>query len=111
MQNNNVIEQALSTYKETVSPSKDILIKILNQIPEKEIDNYDDRRAIRSPYMWFAVTKYVALCLIVIAVSPNIMTFYKGEETFASIDNQIDVYEEGINNEDMQNILLNYNNL
>ena len=105
MQNNNVIEQALSTYKETVSPSKDILIKILNQIPEKEIDNYDDRRAIRSPY------KYVALCLIVIAVSPNIMTFYKGEETFASIDNQIDVYEEGINNEDMQNILLNYNNL
>ena len=105
------IEKALTMYMETVSPSKDSLLSILNQIPEKEKQISNDRRAIRSPYIWLAMTEMVALCFIVIAVFPTFQEMYiYRNDPFYSIDKQIESFEAGINNEDGENIVLNYNN-
>ncbi len=105
----NTIEKILSTYKETVSPSQGMLINILNQIPEKESNR--TRRAIRSPYMWLAITQYTALCLMLLIVSPTITVFTSNENSFATIDREVDAFEAGINREDAYNMLVNYNNL
>lgn len=102
------IQEALSMYKETVSPSRDAFINILNQIPEKEKIEHQ-RRVIRSPYIWLSVTQYVMLALVILVVSPDILAPYGyGENSFSAIDAQIEVYEEGINDEDARKILINY---
>jgi hypothetical protein len=54
-------ERALAMYKETVSPSKDTLVYILNQIPEIKETELQDRRAIRSPYRWLVVAQLASV--------------------------------------------------
>ena len=103
------IEKALTMYMETVSPSKDSLLSILNQIPEKEKQISNDRRAIRSPYIWLAMTEMVALCFIVIAVFPTFQEMYiYRNDPFYSIDKQIESFEAGVNKEESKKNILNY---
>lgn len=114
--NTSTIEQALAMYKETVSPSRDTLINILNQIPEKEIRKHDDRRAIRSPYRWLAFAQVAALCFIVLIAYPHYQTSNSEELAtldagFSQVDKSIEDFEAGINAEDYANMLLDYNNL
>ena len=97
------IGEALVMCRENVSPSKDMLVNILSQIPEKENLNNNGRRAIRSPYIWLAITQVVALCSIVLAVYPTFTKvtndpFYltdKKVETFEQVMQQLD-YQDNV---------------
>lgn len=104
------IEKALTMYAETVSPSKDMLVNILNQIPEKENIISDDRRAIRSPYMWLARTEMATLFFIMIAVFPTFQEVYlHRDDPFYTVDKQIEYFEAGINDADNGYMLVEYN--
>lgn len=104
------IESALTMYKETVSPNKATLIKILNQIPEKEI-KLKEKQAIRSPYIWLGITQLVAVCSILFVLFPTISEMYLyRNDPFYSIDKQIEKFELGIANEDAIQITTDYNN-
>lgn len=115
--NTNTIEegivQALSMYKETVSPSRNTLINLLNQIPEKEnVKVVNDGRAIRSPYIWLAFTRATALFMILFAVFPTVNeAFANRDNPFYYADKQVENFEAGINEEDYANLLVNYNNM
>ncbi len=104
------VERALTMYKETVSPSRATLIKILNQIPEKEVSTRDGR-AIRSPYIWLAITQVVTVCSILFVLLPSLTEMYTyGSDPFSSVDRQVESFETQINNEDAAQIVTDYNN-
>ena len=105
------VEGALSMYKETVSPSPDTLIKILNQIPEKEPLS-QERKAIRSPYIWVAITQAVTVCSILFVLVPTLSEMYiYRDDPFYFIDKQVESFENGITKEDVAQGMLDYNNL
>jgi len=116
--NPTTIEQALAMYKETVSPSRDAFVNVLNQIPEKEIIKHDDRRAIRSPYRWklVAFAQVMALSFIVLISYPHYNVTPQEELAaldagFSQVDRSIEDFEAGINNEDYTRMLVDYANL
>ncbi len=107
------LAKALTMYVETVSPSRDMLVNVLNQIPEKEKLTANDRRAIRSPYIWMRVTQFVSVCLIAIALYPSFFQSPTSPDTytdnpFYAIDSQVEDFEAGINEEDYQAMLVDY---
>lgn len=95
-------------YKETVSPSKDTLVYILNQIPEIKETELQDRRAIRSPYRWLAIVELVSVFLIALAVYPTLSTPEIAQNPFYSVDQQVETFEKNINNEDYNAVLADY---
>lgn len=108
------LAKALCMYKETVSPSRDMLVSVLNQIPEIKELSANDRRVIRSPYIWVVFTQFVSVCLIALALYPS---FFSGpvpsadsykDNPFYAIDTQVDAFEAGINEEDYQAMLVDY---
>lgn len=108
---NNGIEKALAMYTETVSPSKDTLVCVLNQIPEIKELKASDRRAIRSPYRWLAVAQLVSVLLVAIAVYPTATKVPQQVPTdnpFYEVDAQVEQFEKGINNEDYNMMVSDY---
>lgn len=104
----NRIEKALAMYTETVSPSKAMLVNVLNQIPEiKELPT-SDRRAIRSPYRWLAVAQLASVFLVALAVLPSITGTKQSENPFYEVDAQIERFEQGISTEDYNRMLSDY---
>lgn len=95
-------------YKETVSPSKDTLVYVLNQIPEIKERELQDRRAIRSPYRWLAMAQLASVFLIALAVYPTIQTPEMAQNPFYSIDQQVEDFENTMNEEDERMILADY---
>ena len=105
------IEQSLSMYKETVSPSRASLINILNQIPEKELIR-KDRRAIRSPYIWLGITQVVMMCSLFIVVFPTLQqNIAYWNDPFYLVDKQVQTFESNLNTEDDSDLMMDYNNL
>ncbi len=103
----NTIEEALTMYKENVSPSETCFQAILSQIPEQQ--KLKEGRAIRSPYRWLAITQVVTLCAIVIAVLPTYFT--SGEmlsNPYYETDKQIEAFESAIDMEDSESTLRDY---
>lgn len=101
-------ERALAMYKETVSPSKDTLVFILNQIPEIKETELQDRRAIRSPYRWLAVAQLASVFLIAIAILPTLQTPEATQNPFYAVDQQVDQFEANINREDAEMMQRDY---
>lgn len=101
-------ERALAMYKETVSPSKDTLVYILNQIPEIKETELQDRRAIRSPYRWLAFAQLASVFLIALAVYPTLRTPEIAQNPFYAVDQQVEQFEQTINQEDEQLLLSDY---
>ena len=110
--------KVLATYRETVSPSKENLITILSQIPEQknkqglfylntkhlQIEEGVKGRAVRSPYMWLAVTEFVMLCSLMLTLLPTITKSI--HDPFYSIDKEVEIFEVGIQGEDYNDALL-----
>lgn len=99
---NKTIEKALFMYKETVSPSREILINILNQIPEKE-PLVISRRVTRSPYIWIAFAEVATLCSLLFVVYPTFSNIGESErDPFYQIDNEVNQFEASIDAQDIQ---------
>lgn len=95
------IESTLAVYKETVSPNRATLIKILDQIPEKEII-LEEKQVIRSPYIWLGITQLAALCSILFVLFPTLSEMYINRDNpFYLIDKQVQNFEAKINKEDI----------
>ncbi len=108
---NNGIERALAMYTETVSPSKDTLVHVLNQIPEIKESKASDRRAIRSPYRWLAVAQVVSVLLVALAVYPNTpqqSQFAPSDNPFYEVDAQVEQFEQTIDDEDYNRMVSGY---
>ncbi len=103
MKNTNTIEQALSMYKETVSPSKKSFQVILSQIPEQQ--KQQRGRVVRSPYTWYAVTQTIMMCSIMLIVASAIVTPSYQSNPFYQIDKEVDEFEISINQEDYEKSL------
>ncbi len=112
--NNNHIEQALVMHKETVSPQINCLQEILSHIPEKKI--IENRRAVRSPYTWLAISQVVTVFTVLfVIIGVNTQTFSNNEEDIIlayqleteKIDEQIFYFETTIDEEDYQKTLEN----
>lgn len=103
-------EQSLAMYMETVSPPREMLINILNQIPEKEkVTEHSKRRAIRSPYMWLAITQLVSVFVIMFAVIPTAVNPDSYDNNpFYAVDKQVDDFEKAIANDDYQRMMTDY---
>lgn len=101
-------ELALAMYKETVSPSKDTLVYILNQIPEIKETELQDRRAIRSPYRWLAMAQLASVFVIALAVYPTLQTPEIAQNPFYAVDQQVMEYEQHLNEEDELLLLKDY---
>jgi hypothetical protein len=102
------IEDALTMYKENVSPSETCFQAILSQIPEQQ--KLKEGRAIRSPYRWLAITQVVTLSAIIFAVLPTYITQNNDMQSnpYYEIDKQVEDFEQQINSEDYQNNLKDY---
>lgn len=100
--NNTQIEQVLATYVENVSPSEENLIAILSQIPEQK--KHEKGRAIRSPYMWLEITEFVMICSIMLVTLPSLLKSIN--DPFYQIDKETEIFEMGIQNQDIQNNLI-----
>lgn len=100
------LENALTMYAVNVSPSEDCLHKILSQIPEQK--THEERRAVRSPYIWLAITQVVTLCSIMIAVLPTITGPSYTSNPYYLIDRQVDAFETSIDNQDAEITALDY---
>jgi hypothetical protein len=98
--NQSTIEKALAMYTETVSPSKDTLVYVLNQIPEIKELKASDRRAIRSPYRWLAFAQVLSVLVVALAVYPNMTRSPQAENPFYEVDVQIEQFERGLDAED-----------
>lgn len=96
-------EQALAMYKENVSPPKENLRTILSQIPEQK--KSEKRGAIRSPYIWLAITEIAMLCSVLFAVLPTLTKIMN--DPFYQIDKEVEIFEMGIQNQDYQDNLIN----
>jgi hypothetical protein len=101
-------ERALTMYKETVSPSKDTLVYILNQIPEIKETELQDRRAIRSPYRWLAFAQLASVFVIALAVYPTLHTPEMAQNPFYAVDQQVMEFEQSLNEEDEELLLRDY---
>lgn len=107
---NTELMSALDMYKETVSPSYATLVKILDQIPEKEII-IKKKQVIRSPYIWLGITQLVAVCSILFVLFPTLSEMYiYRDDPFYLIDKQVQRFEKRISKEDMARSNKNYNN-
>jgi hypothetical protein len=113
MKNTNInsqshIEQALTMYKENVSPSETYFQAILSQIPEQQ--KLKEGRAVRSPYRWLAITQVLTLSAIIVAVIPAYITQLQDAQSnpYYETDKQIEAFEQRIDNEDYQNNLRDY---
>jgi hypothetical protein len=107
------LAKALTMYVETVSPSRDMLVNVLNQIPEIKEFKANDRRAIRSPYIWTRVAQFVSVCAIALALYPSFFQSPTPSDTYSdnpfyAIDSQVEEFEAGINEEDYQAMLVDY---
>jgi hypothetical protein len=102
------IEQALTMYKENVSPSETYFQAILSQIPEQQ--KLKEGRAVRSPYRWLAITQFATLCAIVIAILPTYIA--QGSDLqnnpYYETDRQVEAFEQQINTEDSEATSLDY---
>jgi hypothetical protein len=105
---NTIEEKALVMYMETVSPSKDNLVRVLNQIPEIKETELQDRRAIRSPYRWLAIAQLASVFLIAIAVYPTLRTPEMAQNPFYAVDQQVETFEQNLNAQDEQMMLNDY---
>lgn len=95
-------------YTETVSPSKAMLVNVLNQIPEiKELPT-SDRRAIRSPYRWLAVAQLASVFVIALAIYPNIRGAQHSDNPFYEVDAQVEAFEQRINADDYDRMISDY---
>lgn len=95
-------------YTETVSPSKAMLVNVLNQIPEiKELPT-SDRRAIRSPYRWLAIAQLASVFLVALAIYPSISGSQHSDNPFYEIDAQVEAFEQGINADDYNRMMSDY---
>ena len=103
--NTNKIEQALAMYTETVSPSQDMLVNILNQIPEKE--NAYEGRVIRSPYIWLAFKKYAPVFVIALVLIPVFDSY--NSSSFYNIDESVEAFQINLDNLDYEASLNDYN--
>ena len=92
------IESALVMYKENVSPSEIGLQKILSHIPESKV--HEERRAVRSPYIWLAITQVAMVCSIIIAVIPTVLQPEYMNNPYRDVDSQIEAFEADIMAED-----------
>jgi hypothetical protein len=101
-------EQALAMYAETVSPSKETLVSILNQIPEIKETELQDRRAIRSPYRWLAIAELVSVFVIALAVYPALRNPEITQNPFYAVDQQVETFEQNINAQDEAMMLNDY---
>ena len=99
------IEEALTMYKENVSPSETYFQAILSQIPEQQ--KLKEGRAVRSPYRWLAITQVVTLSAIVLAVLPAYVTQLHDARNnpYYETDRQIEAFEKQIDSEDYENDL------
>ena len=95
--NQNQIEQALAMYAENV-PSQGHLKMILSQLPEQKKDNIG--RAVRSPYIWIAITEIVTLCSIIFTIYPSFTQSEYVQNPFYAVDQQVNDFETSIVNED-----------
>ena len=95
-------------YKENVSPSETYFQAILSQIPEQQ--KLKEGRAVRSPYRWLAITQIATLCAVVFAVLPTYVTQSHDAQNnpYYETDNQVEAFEQKIDNEDYQNNLRDY---
>lgn len=104
------IEKALTMYKENVSPSETHFQAILSQIPEQQ--KLKEGRAVRSPYRWLAITQFVTLTAIIIAVLPSYINPNGIDDVssnpYYETDKQIEAFERQIDNEDYRNNLKEY---
>jgi hypothetical protein len=102
------IEDALTMYKENVSPSETYFQAILSQIPEQQ--KLKEGRAIRSPYRWLAITQVVTLSAIIFAVLPSYISTVNSQNNnpYYETDKQVEAFEKQINEEDYQNNLKDY---
>ena len=100
------VENALSLYKETVSPSEQSLHVLLSQIPEQQ--KQEKRRAVRSPYIWLAVTQLVMVCSIILIMVSTINQPGYLSNPFYQADKQIDQFESTTLEEDYQKSLIDY---
>ena len=105
--NNTILEQSLSMYKETVSPGQDHLKEILSQIPEQQTKELP--RAIRSPYTWVVITQAVTLGMIVLFVYPTLSSLDASSDYYA-IDRQIEAFDIKLDNSDYENMVIDYSN-
>ena len=106
---NTELMSALDMYKETVSPSYATLVKILDQIPEKEII-IKKKQVIRSPYIWLGITQVIAICSIMFVLFPTLSEMYiYRNDPFYSIDKQVQRFEAKINKEDIARSNKDYN--
>ena len=106
--NDSTIEKALAMYTETVSPSKDTLVYVLNQIPEIKELPASDRRAIRSPYRWLAFAQLVSVLVVALAVYPNTTRTMVTDNPFYEVDAQIEQFEKEIDAEDYNMMVSDY---
>lgn len=102
------IEDALTMYKENVSPSETYFQAILSQIPEQQ--KLKEGRAVRSPYRWLAITQVVTLSAIIIAVLPSYLTQTQSlvSNPYYETEQQIEAFERQIDKEDYENNLKDY---
>lgn len=104
--NKSTIEQALTMYKETVSPSEKSLQVLLSQIPEQK--RIQEGRAIRSPYIWVTFTQVFTLACILLVMYPALSVPSYETNPFYAVDQQIAQFEETIDEEDMTRSMLDY---
>ena len=102
--NTTITEQALHMYKETVSPKQESLEAILSQLPEKKINSV--QQAIRSPYRWLSITQAVVLCSVILMMYPTLTGPSYIDDPFYTIDQEVDTFDAGINQEDYERSLL-----
>ena len=95
-------------YKENVSPSETYFQAILSQIPEQQ--KLKEGRAVRSPYRWLAITQFVSLTAILLAILPSYITQVKLAQAnpYYETDKQVEAFEQQIDDEDYQNNLRDY---
>lgn len=102
------IEAAFAMYKETVSPSKDSLVRVLNQIPEIK-EKVMERPAIRSPYIWNRIAQVASVCVILLAIATTLPTPTEDlTYSFYEADVEIASFEQKIDEEDYQMLLSDY---
>lgn len=102
------IEQALTMYKENVSPSETYFQAILSQIPEQQ--KLKEGRAVRSPYRWLAITQVATFCAIILAVLPAYVLQSQDARgnPYYETDRQVEAFEKQIDNEDYEINLKDY---
>ncbi len=102
------IEEALTMYKENVSPSETYFQAILSQIPEQQ--KLKEGRAIRSPYRWLAITQTMTALAVVLAIIPVYVVDQENTSSnpYYETDRQVELFERQINNEDYQNNLKDF---